>query len=274
MAPIPSRRRRQQPQREEIPESIFDALNRVDPNGNPVTKEKVANTGPTIEDLQRQLSAMNERVEAAERIQTVITAPAHIPEVPKEPTFNLDNLPDPVSDPKAYTKQMAARQAAYSRQLNDYYQEQNNVKAKTQGTYQQLWTDFASQYGEYADDQEGVEFATNKVRNTLIKRGVDVDKYMFSNPEKFFKEITKTYDARFGQPGEDDEPVREEPVQRRRQPAQRQAVDRDGDELPIRTGGIFGGIDGGSGGRAPAQPQAGDMLKDLRDIQIKTGYYG
>lgn len=274
MAPTPRRRRQPTDQRDVIPESIFDALNQH--NLAPDTKDAVAGktTGPTIEDLQKQLAQMNERVEAAERVQTVIQTPITVAAPPKEPTFNLDNLPDPIADPKAYSEEMARRQGAYSKQLNDFYQEQRDVSARTQGTYQQLWSDFASQYGEYADDQEGVEFATQKVRNTLLKRGVDVDKYMFSQPDKFFKEITKTYDARFGQP-EESESLEPEPMQRRRQPAQRQAVDRNPDDVqPNRTGGIFGGIDSGSGGRAAPIPPAGDMMKDLRDIQRKTGYYG
>lgn len=274
MAPTVSRQRRQRPQAEVIPESIFDALNQhnLAPDGETAATKQAK--GPTIEDLQKQLAAMNERVEQAERIQTVITSPATVSVAPKEPAFNLDNLPDPIADPQAYSKEMAARQVNYSKQLHEFYQEQNAATAKTQGTYQQLWSDFASQYGEYADDQEGVEFATQKVRNTLIKRGVDVDKYMFSQPDKFFKEITKTYDQRFGAPAEG-ESFEPEPAPRRRTAPQRQAVDRDADDLqPNRTGGIFGGIDSGGGGRAAATPPPGDMMKDLRDIQRKTGYYG
>lgn len=273
MAPTP-RPRRQRQQAEVIPDSIFDALNqhKLAPEGDTLANKQA--TGPTIEDLQKQLAQMNERVEAAERIQTVITTPATIVAPPKEPTFNLENLPDPIADPAAYTKEMASRQVNYSKQLHEFYQEQNNASARTQGTYQQLWSDFASQYGEYADDQEGVEFATQKVRNTLLKRGVDVDKYMFSQPDKFFKEITKTYDARFGQP-EESESLEPEPAPRRRAAPQRQAVDRDADDLqPNRTGGIFGGIDSGGGGRSAPTPPPGDMMKDLRDIQRKTGYYG
>lgn len=273
MAPNP-RPRRQRPQAEVIPDSIFDALNqhKLAPDGEtPANKQA---TGPTIEDLQRQLAQMNERVEAAERIQTVITTPATIAAPPKEPAFNLDNLPDPMADPAAYTKELASRQTAYTKQMHEFYQEQNTAAAKTQGTYQQLWSDFATQYGEYADDQEGVEFATQKVRNTLIKRGVDVDKYMFSQPDKFFKEITKTYDARFGQP-EEGESLEPEPMQRRRAAPQREALDRNADDVqPNRTAGIFGGIDSGSGGRTPAAAPPGDMMKDLREIQRKTGYYG
>lgn len=273
-----SRRRRQPAQREEIPLSIFDALNAVDPNGRAIPKEGGKAAGPTIEDLQKQLAAMNERVEAAERVQTVITNPVHVdPAPPKEPVFNLEGLPDPMASPEAYAKEMGARQQAYSKSLHNFYQEQDRANQSKAANYNQLWTDFATQNDSYAADMEGVEFATNKVRKTLERKGVDVNRYMLTNTDRFFSDITKAYDARFGAPEGDDLDVRQEPTQRPRQPAQRRTLDHASDDVSDqetqRTGGIFGGIDSG-GNRAPPTPPPGDMIKDLQDIQRKMGYYG
>lgn len=276
--PTPTRRRRQQqqPQREEIPESIFDALNAHDPSVDPATaREKKAAAGPTVEDLQRQLAEMSKRAEDNERLNAVITSQARVdPVAPKEPTFSMDGLPDPLSDATAYGAELSKRQQAYSKQLHDFYRAQENVTATQNQSFQQLWSDFATSYGEYADDQEGVEFATQKVRKQLERRGVDVNKYMFANSDRFFKDVTKVYDDRFGAP-EQDEPAPRN-TQRNRQSPDRRAVERDDDSMSDeanRTAGIFGGIDGSGGNRAPKAPPPGDMIKDLQDIQRKTGYY-
>ena len=189
---------------------------------------------------------------------------------PKPPTLNLENLPDPVSDPKEYGKVLGERTAIYNRELNEHYTA--TQQQQTQGVSSaQLWEDFAEEYDAYAQDQEGVEFATNKVIATAKRRGLDISKYMFANSDRFFRDVVKAYDARFGKPeGDDNETMETRDIHQRR-PAKRQEQEDDRDEG--RTQGIFGGQESGSQGRAPRPPQPGDMLKDLQDMQRKSGYY-
>lgn len=270
MAPSTKRR----PKQDDIPESIFDALNAASPGygddktGGQTERKAKADNSPSVEDLMRQLEGANARIDALDRTNLALSTQApKIVDVPKEPKLNLDNLPDPVDHPQEYAREVMQRGAQYQAQLTDFHAK-SNQPATQGGDYELLWQDFKDANKDYATDEDGLEFAVSKVRKNMQRRGVDMDKYMFGNSDRFFRDITKEYDKRFGKPdGEDaDEPV--EAASRKRVKAQA-SDDDDGS----RTEGIFGGIDGSSSGRTPAKPPVGDMIKDLQDIQRKTGYY-
>src|SRR5207244_1307062 len=118
------------PQQEQIPESIFDALNLNPPGQEPSRPQgqeapRQDNKGPSVDDLMRQIETLNSRLDASERSNMALTTAVSIPPVaPKEPVFNLENLPDPVSDPNAYAKEVASRTTQYNRELTEYYTQQ------------------------------------------------------------------------------------------------------------------------------------------------------
>jgi hypothetical protein len=212
-----------------------------------------------------------------ERSNLALTMPAQVNTIvaPKEPTFNMEGLPDPVINPKAYGEELAKRMASYNGELQAFHTAKQTA-APQGGNYDVLWEDFATANPSYADDQEGIEFATAKVIKNMQRRGVDTNRYMFQQSDRFFRDIVGAYNERFGKPGED---VLEEP-KTRRAPVQGDATgtgrrpEEEGDIEPNRTGGIFGGVDGSSSGRTPRAPVAGDMIKDLHDLQRKSGYWG
>lgn len=272
MAPI-TRRRKQAP-KEEIPESIFDALNahKLGDDGEDDTRKPKGNGAnePSVADLMKQIEGLNKRIESQDRSNLALTAAAPTIDVnlPAEPKINLEGLPDPLDNPKGYGEELARRTSQYNRD-SQVYEAAKNTKSGPKYDGDALWEDFASEYGDYATDKEGVEFAVGLAVKQAQRRGLSVEKYMYQNSDRFFRDVTKVYDKRFGKPEQGDDGLDDTPTPRRRQ--REASQDDDGDEG--RTGGIFGGVDGGAGSRGPQKPQPGDMIKDLQDIQRKSGYY-
>lgn len=264
-----ARPKKKAPAQDNIPESIFDALNQNSPGGAGEGKPSPQASEPTVAELMEQLKGLQTRIDSTERANLALsTASPTVVQEPKEPTFSLDGLPDPIDDAKGYAAELASRQAKYQGELQNFYtQKQNNTAAQTDNAGA-LWDDFKEQFGDYAEDMEGVEFATLKARNAAQRRGLDLNKYMYQNSDRFFRDVIKHYDARFGKPGEEEDDVDVAPAPRRK--AKRMS---DQDEDDGRTSGVFGGLDASGGNRVPKAPPVGDMIKDLQDVQRKTGYY-
>lgn len=256
-------------EQEEIPNSIFDALNLNPPGGvqRQEEPERKVPKGPTVEELQKQLADLTSRMEHADRANMALTTAQPVLKVePKEPQFSLENMPDIVADDgKSYAAELAKRTAQYTKDLQDFHQAKQTASAPAPGQNpSELWNEFSQSYADYAADQEGIEFATQKVVAQAQRKGLDVNRYMFQNSDRFFRDVVKVYDERFGKPEAEEEV---EPTPRRRAKRQEEPEDEG------RTGGIFGGIDHSSGKGTPSAPPPGDMVKDLQDIQRKMGYY-
>lgn len=269
----PSTRRRKPKQQEEvIPESIFDALNAHNPGqeaGRETTREEAEKPkGPSVEDLMKQIEEMNRRVDAAERANMALTTAApSVTTTQQEPKLNMDGLPDPLDKPKEYGEALAKRVADFNAETQRFYREQERQRQAAAPDFDGLWREFSTTNEAYLEDQEGLEFIVNKVKKDAERKGLDLNRYMFQNSDRFFRDITTAYDKRFGKPGEDEENLEDTRTTRRK------AAEPEGEEEANRTGGIFGGIDGSSGGRKPASAPAGDLIKDLQDIQRKSGYF-
>jgi hypothetical protein len=269
--PRPTHRRRQ-PKADQH-DSIFDALNLDQDTGKQKEPPKEAK-GPSIDDLMKQIADMNKRQEELERANMALSTAAPIvsPTQVAEPKLNLENLPDPIVDRVGYGQELAKRTLAYQQDMAKYAQSQ--MQPAPGGNFQQLWEDFTTDFAPYAEDEEGIEFAVTKVKRQAERRGLDVNKYMFQNRDRFFQDVVKVYDERFGKPGQEDgDEDNSRDTQRRQRGAQRRDMDDANGDVPDRTQGIFGGIDASGGNRAPRAPQAGDLIKDLQDIQRKTGYF-
>lgn len=265
---ISRKRRQEQKPEDHIPESIFDALSANPPGndtgGDRASRKREEKKGPSVDDLIAQLSKLENRLEQAERSNMALTTaiPTTVPE--KEPVLNMDGLPDPVEQPKEYGEAIARRTSDFTRALGDYHTKQQTQAKQGQGDTGALWEDFAEQYEPYTLDQDRIEYATDKVVKQAKRKGIDISRYMYGNSDRFFQDVVKVYDKTFGKP-EVEVDLEPEPQQRRAAPVKE-------DEEADRTGGIFGGMDQG-GNRAPVKPVAGDMVKDLQDLQRKSGYY-
>jgi hypothetical protein len=273
MAPRPTTVRRGRPLKQQdpdhIPDTIFEALGQ-DEDGRPKGQPKT-DTGPSVAELMKQLGDQQRRIDEMERTNLALSMPvkADVAILPKEPVINFTGLPDPIVNAQAYAEEMAKRMQAYNAELAAFHTAKQAAQPQPVN-YDVLWEDFTATYTDYADDPEGIEFATSKVMKNMQRRGVDPQRYMIQNSDKFFRDVVAAYDERFGKPGEDVEP---EPAKRGRPSTRDEGRRPEEDAEANRTGGIFGGVDGSSSGRTPRAPPPGDMIKDLQDMQRKTGYY-
>lgn len=283
MAPISTKRRGEQPNDQgidEIPVSIFDALRDHPLAGE---KEEPQAKEPQFEenspDLLAQIATLRQQIETMERGQMAsLQAPPVVSDPGQSPTLNLEGLPDPVLDAKGYTQGFAQRLLSHQDAVRDWNSKQNEGKTSQSGQLEQLWTDFGETYGDYANaDTKQLEFAVKTVTDRAKSRGIDLNRYMLGTRERFFGDVAKEFDRTFGAPGEDngedevDTTPQRRPSRPRTKVARRELGEDNGDG---RTAGIFGGSESGGGparGRQQATP--GDMLKDLRDLQVKGGFF-
>lgn len=251
-----------------------DEMNdRAEPEQNtqvePKDNDRIAALERTIEALQRQ-------TEAAEAANLALTTRAVEPQAPQAPAgVDFSGLPDPVEQPKEYGEQLQGRIDQMIQNRMQYDRDLRAHQGSQAQTKDVLWEDFKDQFPEYAEDEERVGFVTQQVLKRASARGLDTNRYMTGNSNRFFKDVVKEFDKVFGAPEElDDDDYDDEPAPRRRAQAQR----RDADPEPRnRTGGILGGMDGGAGrSRRSANPDddgPGDMIKEIQEVQRKGGYY-
>lgn len=258
MAKISRKRRRAQEQSEEISPSIFEALEaHAQGIGGPEPKPK--EEGVTVQDLMKEIATLKATQDELQRTNAALMtqAPATVATRPEPPKgIDMTGLPDPITESKAYADEVNKRIAANVEAQQKYRDQQAKSTADSNNRYKDLFTDFAVAFEDYADDDDKIEYAAAKAAEVAVKRGLDLDRYMFGNRDGFFRDVVKQYDRIFGPPGgaggEDN------------------SLEEDGDDS--RTASIFGGAESGGKPSASARPGPGDMMEDLKEIQRKMGY--
>lgn len=270
------RRREKTTQNQGLFSDLHDYAEKMNGTPDPNPQEKTATTeSDRIAALERLVDTLQRQTEATEAANLALTTRAVEPQAPTAPAgVDFSGLPDPVEQPAEYGQQLQGRidkmiqdRMQYDRDLRAHH----GAQAQTKDV---LWLDFQEQYPEYAEDEERVGFVTQQVLKRAAARGLDTNRYMTGNTNRFFKDVVKEFDKVFGEPEEQDDDYEDEPAPRRRAQAQR----RDADPEPRnRTGGILGGVDGGAGRRRasadPLDDGPGDMVKELQDVQRTRGYY-
>lgn len=123
-----------------------------------------------------------------------------LPQAPVRPIIDYNTAPDPVQNPKEYAAwvhESTAQQIEYEKQN---YAWQNQVGAVQGNRQNELWNDFRSTYKVYAGETEKVGIAAQKVIEKNKAAGVNTEKYMFEDSDRFMKDVTETYDRLFGKP--------------------------------------------------------------------------
>lgn len=210
-----------------------------------------------IEELSKTIAVLNDRLERVQQAQMVGSGNFDTPRVPEAPVLSFDDLPDAVEDPEGYQKEVAKRVSEHNVAYQDYVDQRNKASAATEQRGEQLWNTFRTKYPEISENQKRVEFATNEVLEGAMSRGVDINKYVYGTQDAFFKDVADKYGEIFGaedKSGDDD--------------------GKDGkDDEPTRTGGLPGGQE--SGGKSSAggssDDEAGDMMNEVRELQVKDG---
>lgn len=263
-----SKTRKNAAQEEQIGD-IFQSLGQMTFDGGPEQVEKVeepAKKGTEVDvtALMTQIGALQARQEQLEATNMALMAPVRTTVAPQEPQkFTTEDLPDPVVEPEKYAEEINKRINASFQSQQNFNAAQNNEANTRKNQLDALWDDFVIAYPAIAEQTEKAEFAIGQVAKKAKTRGIDMDRYMFNNSSKFMQDVEKEFVRVFGEleDGEDDEPVV------RRRGKQLAAEEDEG-----RTAGIFGGIE--SGNRAVQQkPGPGDMIKDIQDLQRKSGFF-
>lgn len=182
--------------------------------------------------------------------------------VQQQPQFgptevSLDNLPDPVTNPKEYAQAIIQRGDAVlqtrAQQQNWQQQQQQDMQTKLDN----IWEQFGTAYKGYAGNPDLVEAAATKAVQAARAQGIDPNKYMFAATPQFFADTVKVLEGWGikGEAGEEDE-VDDKPTQ--------------------RTSGIPGGIESSGKLTTAADPDdAGipSLMDELKAWKMKTGFY-
>lgn len=237
------------------------------------SKEELA--AQRVEELEKLLRESREREELRQE-QILLSQPQqfHSQVVDVEVKPESIPLPDPAVDPEGFAAAMErrteiklenrARKEAASRKRDEDIDEK----------IENLWTDFGRAFPDIAGDKKRIEFAAQQVISAATKRGIDINRYMFTTQGKFFKDVAKEYDEVFGAIDtgyEDDYDDAPAPTSRRRTSSRNRSEDDD----VGRTAGLFGG---GPGGRRTSKKKddeddAGSMIDELQKIQRSGGFY-
>lgn len=169
---------------------------------------------------------------------------------------DLENMPDPVTNPKEYAAEIIRRGDAVlqtRQQMSNWEARQRDeLTAKVDG----IWDKFAKQYPEYASNADLTEYAATKAVQAAKAQGMDVNKYMFSATPAFFNDVKTILDGLGVKPAADD--------------------GEDDDEPPQRTAGIPGGLESGgkmTQGKDPDEQRIPSLMEEVRAWKEKTGFY-
>ena len=224
---------------------------------------------PTIADLMKRLDDLEkDNTALTETNAALMAAPPRSPDPPVkpvEPKFDIstEGLPDPVTEPEKYAKALNERIAAAVKDgVKGMAAQERAASASTtdrDAKVGKMWDAFAGEYPDIAKHQEIVEIAATKVARRAQELGVDLDRYMFTGRKQFFKDVANEVKTTYGKFLEDDP----------------EKGDGDGDEEgPDRTEGIFGGlVPAGKGRKGPSEEESGDMVKDIHELQKKSGFF-
>jgi hypothetical protein len=229
----------------------------ADEPDEPASPPEVDNS--QVAELKGQLSMLTKQIEQMQQANMTLMMrpeqpqlPANLPQLAPKP----DPLPDPLDDAEGYANALADRIAKQIEAKQTASQTQQQMQQSSQAKYNELWENFQITHKDYAKDFRKVKYAANIAAENIAKRGIDVEKYMFTYRDQFMKDVTGIMDEVFGQAsggtGNAGTPAPD----------------------PVRTGGMFGGMD--SGGRpaqsAPAM-QEDNAFADIREWQIKSGFH-
>ncbi len=230
---------------------------------NPEGAKPAAKAEPVIDSgaLNEQIKALTAQVDTLQSanysLMTQPAASAVAPAAPDPAPMSLDDLPDAVTEPEAYTKALTERIVSMTSKESATSAAAVATAANEKAQMSGLWDDFEDRYAEKGyDDEEKVGYAAYRVAGKARKRGMDVNKYAYQTRDKFFSDVTAEYDKTFGKPGEEPATTKETAPK---------------DDEADRAAFMFGGEAGAK--VTPTKPEKGDMFSDLAEIQAKMRLY-
>lgn len=219
---------------------------------------------PDVAALMSRIDGLTSTVETLRQDNLRLTqAPIYnvLPPAQNQPAQG-SQLPDPLEDPDSFANTLTARiletvgsQLAERDNAANYAADLDN-KAAT------MWTDFQKQYPSWSSYEDRVGYVTNLVCNDAESKGLDLNRYMFNNRDQFFKDVNAKMVEVFGAPEDDDGS---------NSPSE---TATSGDDGASRTAATFPGSGSPMAFERPTSgPKPGDMIKDIQDLQRKSGFY-
>lgn len=197
-----------------------------------------------IDDLTSQLARPVQLPTAAfQQVQPVR------PQLSTEVSY--DGLPDPVTDPQGYAREVATRirtADANQKVLDDFDAAQTNQQQRFRDG---LWADFQSKHTDYADFDQ-VEFFAGKEVENMLAQGIDANRFIAANREKFFENVVSRIEKAI---------------------PRKQLAKEEEDEPANRTTGMFGGLESGGKTVKTAEDRPQSMFDDVRKWQERTGFH-
>lgn len=214
---------------------------------------KKAGADDQIAALQAQIAELKGQMSASASRDTP-AAPTRTESAPVMPVIDYSKAPDPIQEPQAYAKFVRdATQATidYEKQAWAYQNRQQNTQANR---LNDLWTTFSESHKEYAGNEDRIEVAASRAIQKALAKGVDTDKYMYEQSDKFMKDVVTEYDKLFGKP----------------QAGEEGDDDDDDDDAEILGGAVASG--GNKGGSQKAPPSKfGELSSEIKAWQQKVG---
>jgi hypothetical protein len=202
----------------------------------------------SISDENKSLRDANLRLMA-----TAPSAPGNVSSTPSVPAkMSFDGMPDPVEKPTEYAAELNRRISAQLALERDAERQQTQAQQQQSARVQGLWAGFSSQYGEYAKDQNKVEYAAYKLAEKMKSRGVDMERYMFTTQDQFFRDLKEEMVSIFGKlDGEEDDAL----------------------EPADRTTGLPGGSVPNAKGSFKTDAEKSTFVADLQKMQRTSGFF-
>lgn len=235
-----------------------------------------------IADLKRQLADMQERM-AEDRSDALLSQPSQNNWQSQVTTTEVKPesiaLPDPALDPDGYANAVQRRAELTVENARRRRDNESKFEKDIDDKTAELWADFGDEYPELSDDKERIDYVATQVVKSAVKRGLDINRYMFGTGRlRFMKDVAKKYESVFGD--SEDDYVEEDnsrnnrreasPPRRNRNTNRNRQEDDDG-----RSAGVFGGNEsGGRPNRREADDETGpSMIDDIQTLQRKTGFF-
>lgn len=235
-------------------------------------------TAVAMHALQEQIAMLRENQQRSARGVTSLLSQTGGTAEPTIATFNTDGLPDPVTDPQGYAREIANRGASViaSQRAHDAWVQENTVRqSKALDT---IWHDFSEKYPEYASHEKLVQAAVGNLVSSAQTRRLDVNKMIFGDTENFFADVKKEMEDMAGganifTTGDEDEGDENDGGASNAAGASGDALEA-GDEDLGRTAGVFGGQDSGGRPNPSAKKDVDmDMFAEIRKFQQKEGWH-
>jgi hypothetical protein len=228
-----------------------------------------------IRALQEQISMLRDLTNRTGRGAAALMSTAATDPAPKVITeMNLENLPDPVTDPQGYGREIAKRGQEMIASQRNYDAWAQRQVANQSTALNSVWERFTKEHGEFAAHEKLVTAAAANVIGAAKARNIDANKYVLGDTENFFEDVMAEMKE---MAGEDAFKVKDETDEMDDGTGGEGiavgGLDED-DEEADRSAGVFGGNDSGSRPNPDKQKDApADMFSEIRKFQQKDGWH-